>query len=198
MKKIICVIIAVAAIGMLTTEGMSAPAKKKSSSKYVQAYKDGEINFNFGIGYGVAGMYGNTKVPPISLSGEYNVEINDLEFSFGGIFGYAASEYTYAYYSDWKLNYSYFMLGARASLHFNQWIKISNLDWYAGVLIGYNIVSYKETNAYYTDGVQETGTSYLLIGGYSGIRYFFNKSFGLFMEAGYGVSYITVGATVKF
>lgn len=103
-------------------------------------------------------------------------------------------------YTDTYRN-SYFVLGARAAWHFARFVKVDKLDLYAGIMLG-NVFykqSYSTTSPcpkHYNAYTQTAGGALFSL--YGGARYRFNDNFGLFMEAGYGYSLLTIGANFKF
>jgi hypothetical protein len=161
---------------------------------YSPAYQEGDIAVQAGIGL-LSSFYGDTTIPPISVSVDYAYPIADLPFSFGGIVGFSASEESYSYYTyDWTYEYSYILVGARASYHVD--FGVENLDTYTGVMVGYNIVSSSITGDETLSS--SASSSYLLYGGYVGARYFFTENIAAFGELGYGMGIITLGATMTF
>ena len=158
------------------------------SSTFSQVYKIGHNTLSIGIGPGLAGIYGSMDVPAISLGYQAGIHKN---FSVGGIVGYSSSSYGEFNY---KWTYSYIFLGARGEYHFIE-ADIENTDLYAGLTLGYNIVSVSEPSGY--SGIYSASGSYLLYGFHVGGKYFFSPSIGAFLELGYGVGYITAGVTFK-
>jgi hypothetical protein len=159
-----------------------------------QTYKKGDNNLNIGIGPGLAGIYGSMSVP--SISAGYQVGVHQ-KFSVGGIVGYSSSSYdegTY-YGVDYKWTYTYIFIGGRGEYHFID-ADIENLDIYAGITLGYNIVSVSSpSNTLYGNYTAEG--SYLLYGFHAGGRYYFTPKIGAFLELGYGVGYIVAGVTFR-
>ncbi len=154
-----------------------------------QTYKKGDNNLNIGIGPGLAGIYGSMDVPSISVG--YQVGVHQ-KFSVGGIVGYSSSSYGYSKY-EWT--YRYIFIGGRGEYHFID-ADIENLDLYAGITLGYNIVSVTEPSGFNGYGYSAEG-SYLLYGFHAGGRYYFTPKIGAFLELGYGVGYIVVGGTFR-
>jgi hypothetical protein len=169
------------------------------SVSFGQTYKKGNNNLNIGIGPGLAGIYGSSSVPGISAG--YQVGVHE-KFSVGGIVGYSSSSYGGAYWNgaaivrgDWT--YSYIFIGARGEYHFVD-ANIEDLDLYAGLTLGYNIVSVSTPSGYVNDARYYTSEgSYLLYGFHVGGRYYFTPKIGAFLELGYGVGYIVVGGTFR-
>ena len=155
-----------------------------------QVYHKGMNTLNLGIGPGLAGIYGTMDVPAISLGFQAGVH---EKISVGGIVGYSSSSYGEA---DYTWTYTYFFIGARGEYHFVD-LDVKDLDLYAGLTLGYNIVSVSEPTGYSNYFNYSAGTSYLLYGFHVGGKYFFTDRIGAFLELGYGVGYITVGVTFK-
>lgn len=159
-----------------------------AQSPFEKGTKLGQV----GIGYGFAGIYGTTSVPPISLGFQYGIE---QKISIGGILGYTSSTYDLGRYNgvDYSWTYTYILIGARGEYHFLE--NSENMDGYAGATLGYAIASFSEPNGY--SGYYTAGGSYMVFGVHIGLRYFFNPNIALFGELGYGVGYITVGVAFK-
>ena len=64
---------------------------------YSGAFKNGDKLIQGGIGFGYAGAYGDIVVPPISISYDQAVQLENLPLSFGGLLGFAKSEYDYSW-----------------------------------------------------------------------------------------------------
>lgn len=157
----------------------------------------GSLAFNVGIGFPNLVGIGTTTVPPISISGEYTI-LSDLinnnngAVSVGGYMGFAASKDSRTSAAgDYGWRHNNFLLGTRGSFHYQF---VDNLDTYAGMLIGYNIESVKGFGQ--VTGSSANGGGFLW-GMFIGARYFFNDSFGVFTELGYGVAFINLGVTFK-
>ena len=157
----------------------------------------GDKVLNLGVGFGstlYSGSYYYTQIPPVSASYEVGVADNIFEKGVLGVGGYAGfSSYKYDYAdSGWK-TYD-FILGARGNLHYPF---VDKLDTYAGLMLGYGIIS----NYYYGDydEYDYSGTSSglqwaLFVGG----RYYFRKNLAAMAELGYGVAILNIGIAMKF
>lgn len=160
------------------------------------AFQTGTTVLQPGIGFGLINTYGNIKTPPISLT--LDVTANN-DWSLGGYVGYASSrdvlfpKGSLGLTEDTGNEYTYFIFGGRANYHF---AGNSKVDPYMGAMLGYNAVS---ASSFGLGTLNFTiGASAVLYGGQVGIRYFASPNFGFFAEAGYGVSYITGGISLKF
>lgn len=180
---------------MMLAAGLLATNLTQTSA---QNYEQGSKLLNVGIGLGstftAAGL--NSTLPPIGLSLEYG--LTD-KISVGGYLGYAgASQEVPTFFGTWKWNYSYIIVGARGSYHFD--LGVDKLDPYIGALVGYNVASVtSEKPAGYT-GPELTGAAAggVVIGGHLGARYMFTEKIGAFAELGYGVAYLQLGLAAKF
>lgn len=153
------------------------------------AYQQGNFIVNGGLGLG-SNVYGS-----ISLNGSAEYFVND-ELSIGGGVGY--SGYTRRYISNDPLRVSVFYVGPRGSFHLSNTLGVENeaLDLYAGVFVGYGIVTvsyrgerYTGYNAYY-NGYSNFGYDV-----FGGVRYQFNESLAAYGELGFGISVLQVGLT---
>lgn len=94
------------------------------------------------------------------------------------------------YWQKWN----YTIVGVRGAYHYNG-LEIDKLDLYGGAMVSFNILTYKTSSGYTSvnDYNSRPGVT-----GFVGARYFFVENLGVFAEAGYGVSYLTTGISLKF
>jgi hypothetical protein len=163
-------------------------------TSFPAAVSESRVFINTGIGFGSA-RYGSMTIPPLTTTVDIPVALGGLPFSFGGMFGFTQSRWTY-WGSDY-LAYSVFVFGGRANYHFN--FGMDKLDAYAGLTLGWEIGTWSSSNdaddywlKYYGD------YSGLYFGFQAGARYFFTNNIGAFAEAGYGLTYIKAGLAFKF
>lgn len=156
-----------------------------------QKLKKGEMVGQAGLGFGLAGVYGDAGFPPISVGLQYGLED---KISIGGIVGFTTSSEEW-YWGKWS--YSYVVIGGRGEYHFLE--DSENIDAYGGITLGYAIVSSSwEDNGYLGYHYDASASaSYAVYGFHAGARYYLSPKFALFGELGYGISYITVGAAFK-
>jgi hypothetical protein len=69
------------------------------------------------------------------------------------------------------------------------------IDSYAGLTLGYNIVSSKEIGTVRSG--YSASSSYFLYVGHLGLRYYFSQQLGAQVELGYGLGVINVGISYK-
>lgn len=164
------------------------------------AFQKGVVVLQPGIGYGLIGTVGEVEIPPFSL----NLEVaGNSEWSIGGYVGYASAKETYLSSGntggwwtlpDWGFKATYLIFGGRLNYHMNT--ESEKVDTYAGVMLGYNAVSLSVWGGG-DPSRQLLGASGVLYGGQAGIRYYLSPALGVFAEAGYGVSYVTAGLSLK-
>ncbi len=89
---------------------------------------------------------------------------------------------------------------ARATYHFE--FDIPKMDVYAGVGGGVYFSTDKDKVANFLDPNQHTTTRNTSVSGghyiFAGIRYYFTDAFGVYLEAGHGVSAVSGGLAFKF
>jgi len=173
-----------------------------------QAWQVERQYINLGAGIGSPYYVYATKVTmiPLQLSYEYAIDDN---LGFGAIVGYASSYRTFpfiVYYPralplkasiTWQ--YYYIPIGIRGCYHFLE--KNKFLDLYGGVMFddvitGANFESTDNVTQSQA-GVKNPGKSGLTFGVYVGARCMLSNRFGVFAEAGYSISYFTLGVTGK-
>lgn len=164
-----------------------------------QVVVKGDKVLNLGVGFGTALYSGSgykSSVPPIS--GSLEVVIKDDLFDgqgaigVGGYLGYTAYKWEY---SGWGWKYSNLIIGPRGYLHYNL---MDKLDTYAGVMLGYNIVSSKETGNSIPGYNYNATAGGVIFSGFIGARYFFNDKFAGMVELGSGIAYLNLGVALKF
>lgn len=163
-----------------------------------QEVAKGDKILNLGVGLGTALYSGGGytgSVPPIS--GSLEVVIKDDLFDgkgaigVGGYLGYAAYKWKY---SGWEWKYSNIIIGPRGYLHYGL---LEKLDTYAGIMLGYNIVSAKETgNSIPGYNYNATGSAFIF-SGFIGARYFFNEKVAAMAELGSGIAYLNLGVALR-
>lgn len=163
-----------------------------------QVVENGEKILNLGVGLGTALYSGSGytgSVPPISASLEVVLK-DDLfdgngALGVGGYLGYAAYKWEY---SGWGWKYSNIIIGPRGYLHYNF---LENLDTYAGVMLGYNVVSSKETGNSIPGYNYNASSGGVIFSGFIGARYFFNEKVAAMAELGSGIAYLNLGVALK-
>ncbi|MCB0795331.1 MAG: hypothetical protein KDB88_11395 [Flavobacteriales bacterium] len=175
-----------------------------------QSFQGGDNNVGLGLGiggfYAVASSY--TAVSPV-LSLQYDrgtdIPVGPGVLGIGGYFAFKQLRYfsenpTFTYDQRW----TYIMFGVRGTYHWNSWHGNDRLDTYAGVGLGYNVVSYKDRSVY-DDNVSRSVYGLSSAAGssprgslFAGVRYYFTESIGVYAEAGMDVAFLTGGVTFQF
>ncbi|HAH23767.1 MAG TPA: hypothetical protein DCL77_08420, partial [Prolixibacteraceae bacterium] len=90
----------------------------------------------------------------------------------------------------WK--YSDIIIGARGAVHYQF---IDHLDTYAGLMLGYDIVSSKTFGTgVFSGNATSSGFKFdVFVGG----RYYFTDKFAGLVELGSGISYVNIGVAIK-
>ena len=165
-----------------------------------QEVAKGDKILNLGVGFGTALYNGsgyNSSVSPIS--GSLEVVLKDDLFSgrgalgVGGYLGYAAYKWKYSGY-DYGWKYSNIIIGPRGYLHYNL---LDKLDTYAGLMLGYDIVSSSSYGSYTYGGNYSASASGVIFSGFIGARYFFNDNLAGMLELGSGITYLNLGVALK-
>lgn len=170
---------------LLATKGASA--QKSSGFTDVNG-----VNFlNAGIGLGSYGLYGTGGLP-LTASFEHGFSKN---ISAGLEAGFIQRKYAL---DDWK--YTYFIIGARGSYHFNEALNIDNpkLDVYGGLGLLYRHFKVKYGNGELNDYYGKASSGDMTVDLHAGGRYQFSDNLGAFAEVGYGISPLKLGITLKF
>ncbi len=165
---------------------------------------------NIGIGLGVPAItnYSYTSLSPaVTATYEYGFsdKIGIGYIGGGALLSFAGSTNDYhANGVKYSNKYHYFLIGPKASYHFDMaditgdrfWDKC---DLYAGVFMGLRFQTYKyydNASGSYTD--YEDNATRMVSDIYAGIRYAFTNQFGVYAETGFGVNYLTVGVSWRF
>lgn len=138
----------------------------------------------------------------MSASIEYGLvddlfDVENLALGLGGYLGFSSSQYKYTWFgSNYGWNYTYIIIGARGTLHYPLAPK---LDTYAGLMIGPNIIISSEFGDWGEMVDQNSAsTSGLVTAYYVGARYYVKDKLAVLGEAGYGISYLNLGISLKF
>lgn len=174
-----------------------------ATTSHAQFFEKGAHVISAGVGLG--GHFGSfsygSQTPGISLQYEKGVWETGGPgvISLGGYAGvksykYSGSSGSYSYTEKWN----YTVLGVRSAYHYNG-IDNEKLDVYGGLMLSYNILSYKfSDNGSSTTYHSGNYGSAVGFSAYVGGRYLFTGNLGAFAELGYGVSYLTLGLAYKF
>ncbi len=177
------------------------------------------VNLGIGLGgtrYSYINSYNDRYTISPTLCGSFERGVTELGPGVLGIGGFLARKsvkYEYMSPASWSGGYAYnydqrwsnTVIGLRGSWHYNEWHGSDRFDLYGGVMLGYNIGSYKDKSTRTRNGVTEAynenysySTSFVTWSTYLGGRYFFSDNVGAYLELGYGMTYLNLGATLKF
>jgi hypothetical protein len=173
---------------------------------YAQHFENGDNILSPGIGFGSAlgGRYGysySSQTPGISLQYEHgNWDVGGPGvISLGAYLGFKSYSYEEAYpYFSYSYKWNYTIIGIRSAYHFNM-INAKDLDVYGGLMLSYSILSFKYSSSdptydyLYRKSYGSTFDFSLYIGG----RYYFTDNVAAFLELGYGISNVTLGASFR-
>lgn len=186
---------------------------------HAQAFDKGVTAVNLGIGLGGArysyiSAYNSDyrTSPTLIASIEHGIASVDGAgaIGIGGFFGnksvrYKHTSQTASYVYDYDRKWSNTVIGLRGTLHLNEVIESDKFDVYGGLMLGYNIGSYKDKSTTTHNGVTTEysdnyhyNLSFVTWSTFVGGRYLFSDHFGAYLELGYGVSYLNLGLTAKF
>jgi hypothetical protein len=177
MKKLTLVLVVIAVMCLLVSTGNAQYQKEKS---YLGPR----------IGIGVNGS-------SVAFGAGYEYGVTE-EISVGGLVDY----YTWST-NGWGAyggKYTYIVIGAQGNYHFGKTLKWdSKLDPFAGVVLGYESISWSwDNDPGYSYGGWSATSSGIVFGGQAGIRYFLSPNLALYGQVGFGITYLKVGVDFKF
>jgi len=180
---------------LLIVAGVFAVAQLSAQES---TFLKGDKVLNVGIGLGstlYSGTYYASSVPPISASLEFGIVDGIIEKGVIGVGPYVGySSYKYEYLG-WGWKYSNIIIGARGSFHYPL---LNKLDTYAGILLGYNIVTAKEFGDPGSGSDVSSASSGVAWSGFIGGRYYFTDALAAMLELGYGIAWLNIGVALKF
>ncbi len=200
MKKFVTMILIILCIST------SAYSAGNSNRKYDSgSHQTSDVIIQAGMGFGMYGAEGDMQIPPIGVSAEYVMYINqEFPVSAGGTVAYASSEKkTATPFGYWVTTYTYTIVAFRAAWYYSKLFKTipSEFDLYIGGILGWAFASVKEDPS---PGIPEaypaplSKGSYMLPGIFIGGRYYITQTIGIFGEAGFGTGYVTLGLVTKW
>lgn len=200
---------------------------KKEKSLFLKKDDGGEKCFdenshiiNIGVGFGSRayrsyGAFAGSswgRTPAISLTYEqaWPKKLGPGYLGVGAYIGFQHEyyKYNYSYYNaSWNYNtyyynhsWNYYLVAARGAYHWDV-LNSKNAEVYAGVIIGvrFQTHNYTTNDPGNLDPYNYTQSFiYPVYSVFAGARWYFAKNFGLYAEAGYGISYINGGFSIKF
>lgn len=186
---------------------------------HAQAFDKGITAINLGIGLGGArysyiSAYNNdySTSPTITASFEHGVASVDGigAIGVGGLFAnksvhYKSTSHSYSTTYEYDRKWSNTVIGLRGAIHLNELLESDQFDVYGGLMLGYNIGSYKDKSTRTYHGVTTDWSddyhyklNFVTWSTFVGGRYYISDHIGAYLEVGYGVSYLNLGLTAKF
>jgi hypothetical protein len=163
---------------------------------------DNIVSAGIGFGGALGGYTYSSQSPGLSLQYERGiVPVQDVGvIGIGAYVGIKSRKYETAYgpyYQREKWNYT--IIGARGAFHLTN-LGVDKLDVYGGIMLSYNILSYKYTDNdpffnYATSGSYGSTVGFSV---YAGGRYYVAPNVAAFLELGYGISYVNLGVAMRF
>lgn len=185
-------IILVVCLCVLCTTAAWSQSKTSTASSSSLGFGKGSKVLNLGVGLSVYNYTNSRFFPALSASLDVGFKegLGPGTLGLGGVVGYWQSTYNYG--SGYKYGWRNIMVAARGTYHFDA-LNTEKYDVYLGVLAGLRMYNY--TDNFFGDS--NTSSVYPAFGFFGGGRYHFSKGFGVFGEAGYGMSWLTVGLALK-
>ena len=158
-----------------------------------------------GVGFGIGGVYGisgfSSQSPTFGM--QYDRGIVELGMGgvigVGGFVGYKSIVDKKDYFGNtYKDKWNIIIIGVRGTFHYDLF-EVENLDTYGGTMIAFHVMNHKQdypNNLYIYDNDTHSSAAYASI--FAGAKYYFTPQVSAFAELGYGVSWLTLGAALKF
>lgn len=180
-----------------------------ASSLFLNAQKMEVGNNLLSVGIGPAAGYWGTYsggTPALRIAFDHGFrKAGPGTLSFGGGLGFFNKYYkNYYWYAgntySYKWSYTYFAPVFRLGYYYNlSEADLDALNVYGGLGIGMLFWNVKETYSGPKDGYipYSGGSSEFLFNLYFGANYFISSKTALYLEFGYDITYVTIGATFK-
>jgi len=171
------------------------------SAQENEIFSKGDKVLNVGIGFG-GGYYsgyssGYSKTPFLSASfdvGVFDGFLDKATVGIGGYVGFSSAKWESGFNYGWKE--TNLVIGPRGTFNYQF---IDKLDTYAGILLAYHNVNWKETGNWAGYGTYDSNSSGVYFSGFVGARYYLTENIAGMLELGSGgLSLATIGVAVKF
>ena len=165
---------------------------------FLKGDKVANIAVGFGGGYYSAYSSGLSRVPFLSAAVDVGILDDVLDVGSIGVGGYIG--YSSAKWENNSFGYGWketnFVIGPRATFHYPL---VDKLDTYAGVLLAYRGVSWKETGNWTGFPGYNGGSGGIYFSGFLGARYYFTQNIAALVEVGSGgLALGNIGLSFKF
>lgn len=209
--KITSVLIAVCCLFITKIHAQEESTETATTSRL--AYQEGDVSLNMGVSFGLIGYgwgysgWSSSFTVPLSA----NVDFGLSEyFSAGGYVGYMGRSYSGTYYGgdEFKYKFRSYSFGVHGAFHassflnneFDFSIDESKVDYYAKLVLGYEVYSWN----YEVEGDKDfydefdTDSGRMIFGPVLGVRYMFKPNLGGYIEGGRGTfGWLTLGVSLK-
>lgn len=184
MKRIALLIIA------MLTLGFAAQAQSTFTKGTTTA------NLGLGIGGTLFDKDFSVLLPPLSVGIDYSVASGLFDGNGSiGVGGYLGAE-VYRYKGFDSSVWSQTLVGPRGSLHYQF---VDKLDTYFSLMLGVNIISWNYNMKVADNAIKDKDTSARFgWGAHFGTRYYLSDRWAVMGEFGYGLTFLTLGATYRF
>lgn len=149
------------------------------------------LHVGIGLGNQLTLTGAESGIPPLSASLDYPVTD---EITAGGFIGYTGFNVPLGF-GDAKYKYSYVIIGARGTYHFD--FGPEKLDPYAGAMLSYNVVNAKVVDGNGFPNIAAGAASGVAFSALIGANYALTEKVGAFAELGYGIAWLTIGASIN-
>ncbi len=150
------------------------------------SFAQGDVALNVGLGYlSRESLSGLTVLPALAVSADYGIV--DLGPGVLGVGGALAWQYAF----ESGISSHQLVVGPRVSYTLGNLLKSGRLNVYAASQFGLEYAGVS------TDFGSASDTDFYY-GIVAGGRYLFTPSFGVFLEAGYDITYLKAGVSFKF
>ncbi|EEK16724.1 hypothetical protein PORUE0001_0866 [Porphyromonas uenonis 60-3] len=184
MKRIALLIIA------MLTLGFAAQAQSTFTKGTTTA------NIGLGIGSTLFDKDFSVLLPPLSVGIDHSVASGLFDGNGSiGVGGYLGAE-VYRYKGFDSSVWSQTLVGPRGSLHYQF---VDKLDTYFSLMLGVNIISWNYNMKVADNAIKDKDTAAGF--GWSahiGARYYLSDRWAVMGELGYGLTFLTLGATYRF
>jgi hypothetical protein len=197
MRSILPTLSAAALVGVLSVANARA-----------QSFEEGTNVL--GVGVGVLGGYsigfsgsGVSQSPAFLAFFDHGMgDLGPGQWGLGGYVGYKTISYkeNYLNYYNYDYRYTFLVVGARGTWHYNEWHGNDKLDTYGGIMLAYRSISWKDETNYGQYGNLNNYTysgSGVGFSGFLGARYKFTDKVGGFAELGYGITTLQLGVAFE-
>ena len=174
--------------------------KKSAAQEFASG--DNVLGLSVGVGGSMLSAAYDNQSPTIAMIYERGVwdRIGPGNIGLGAYLGFKSYNYKgkdlFGSY-DYKWNYTVF--GLRGAYHYD-FIGDGKLDTYGGVMLGMfnRNFRYSYSNDYYNYNVPNYNKTGLIADIFVGTRYYVTPQIAVFGEASINVSFISLGANIKF